>query len=174
MSRQANYVICWEECTDSVLLIRDVGPHDRHPTVTNDADGVVKRLYAHGWLQDGKRLEYIDSQGNRDEIKHENGRFVTFIPRYTNSIPFTQYLRPNGRARTIEIDRAPEIIKKARFLVSRFCSFEAEVLVTGECSFTCETTDGEVLAIEVVPNGPEVLAAVDRLVNAAYDKLRSQ
>lgn len=90
-------------------------------------------------------------------------------------IQFTQFLRPDGRPRTIEIARSDEIEAKARDLIGNQCSFECEVLTTGEVSFTCEhlpdSDDPENLAIEVVQNGPGIGEAVDRLVNDAHDEL---
>lgn len=91
------------------------------------------------------------------------------------SIPFTQYLRPNGKRCDITVDRPPEVEEVARVLLKAGIVFEAEVLTTGHVSLTAETRDeddpdeDEVLAHEIVPNGPEVLDAVDRLVAAAAE-----
>lgn len=84
-------------------------------------------------------------------------------------IPFTQYLRPAGRTRVVRIDRPAEVEATAHRLIDAGVRFEAEVLTTGEVSLTAEDRDGEQLAIEVVPNGPGVSEAVDRLVAAARD-----
>lgn len=62
------------------VVIRDIGPWDEHPTVTNDAEGVVARLIKAGDLQRGQRLFYYDSEGRFDEIIFRDGRFVTFRP----------------------------------------------------------------------------------------------
>ncbi len=74
---------CWEfvlsESTVECLVIRDVGPWDRHPTVTNDAEAVVVHLARTGYLN-GRRLLYYDSEGNLDELRVVNGRFAGFIP----------------------------------------------------------------------------------------------
>ena len=90
-------------------------------------------------------------------------------------IRFTQYLRPNGEKRLIEISRPPEIEAKAKRLVEYGCRLEAEVLTTQEISLTVEVevTGGDVdtLAHEIVGNGPPVLDAVDRLVCKAFDTL---
>jgi hypothetical protein len=59
------------------VLIRDAGPWDRHLTVTNGADLVVEQLAAQGLL-DQRRLFYIDSEGDCDEIVVEHGQFVRF------------------------------------------------------------------------------------------------
>lgn len=65
---------------ESPLVIKDVGPWDSHPTITNDAEAVVEELAAKGHLPDGRRLFYIDSEGAEDELVHEHGRFVGFAP----------------------------------------------------------------------------------------------
>ena len=85
-------------------------------------------------------------------------------------VPFTQFLRPNGQPVRVTIDRPDDIARLARRLAAHGVRLETEVLTTGEVSFTAEREkDGEteLLACEVVPNGPEVRDAVDRLVTAA-------
>lgn len=59
--------------TSEALVIRDVGPWDQHPTVTNGAEDVVRRLFAAGLLPAGRRLFYFDSSGDLDEIVHSEG-----------------------------------------------------------------------------------------------------
>lgn len=78
-------------------------------------------------------------------------------------IPFTQYLRPDGRTRQITIDVNDVVGRMAEGLMRRGLCFEAEILTTGEVSLTISDSEQD-LAIEVVPNGPEVLRAVDRLI----------
>lgn len=87
-------------------------------------------------------------------------------------IPFRQYLRPDGRQAAVNIERPEAIEAIARAILAAGCRFEAEVLLTGEASFEVvrDVADPDVedsIAIEIVPNGPEVPAAVDRLVMAA-------
>jgi hypothetical protein len=69
----------WEivEDTADCLCIRDIGPWNVYLTVTNDAEWVVERLAAR---LAGRRLEYYDSQGNRDRLLVENGRFAGYAP----------------------------------------------------------------------------------------------
>lgn len=81
-------------------------------------------------------------------------------------IAFTQYLRPDGEAKEITIERPAEIEAKAAKLKNLGATLEIEVLATGEVSMTVELKD-ETLAIEVVPNGPEVPSAVDRMITKA-------
>jgi len=81
------------------------------------------------------------------------------------AIPFRQYLLPDGRQKQIEIDRPEEVETKAQAIIAAGCRLEAEVLMTGEVSFTVfdlETETDE--ACEVCANGPAVLDAVDRLI----------
>ena len=70
-----NFII--ESETDDCLLIRDIGPWDRHPSVTNAVEEVVEELAPR--LR-GRRLEYIDSDGQRDQLLVKNGKFAGFAP----------------------------------------------------------------------------------------------
>ena len=82
-------------------------------------------------------------------------------------IPFTQYLLPDGRRRQIvyPVEDA-ELRAAADKLLRSGLHFDAEILRTGDVSLTAEDGDG-VVAIEIVPNGPEVPAAVMRLLASA-------
>lgn len=83
-------------------------------------------------------------------------------------IPFTQYLRPDGRAKEVVLHHEENVEAAARELIASGLRFEAEVLVSGEVSLT--VTDGEEdIAIELVPNGPAVSDAVVRLVQSALE-----
>lgn len=64
------------EDTESRLIIRDLGPWNRHLTVTNGAEAIVAKLAEH--LGD-RRLFYFDSDGHLDEIIHKDGAFVGFL-----------------------------------------------------------------------------------------------
>lgn len=81
-------------------------------------------------------------------------------------IPFTQYLLPNGRRRQISIDRPAPVEAAARKLIEAGVDFEAEILITGVVSLTASYEE-EDIAIELAQNGPEMLDAVDRLVEEA-------
>ena len=64
---------------DALHLV-DLGPWDQHPTVTNDAEAVVRDLHRAGRLG-RRRLFYRDSEGQVDEIRHDGqGRFLGFAP----------------------------------------------------------------------------------------------
>lgn len=89
------------------------------------------------------------------------------------SIPFTQYLRPNGRTKEVMIDMPADIELKAGKLIESGCHFDIEVLSTGIISMTCERED-DVLAIRLSTNGPEVPIAVGKLIDDATAKLEMQ
>lgn len=73
--RKPNYKIIIE--TADCVVIRDVGPWDRHLTVTNGAEEVVIELAP---MLQGRRLEYYDSDGNRDQLMVRDGKFAGFAP----------------------------------------------------------------------------------------------
>jgi len=73
--REPNFEIVSQ--TDDCLVIRDVGPWDQYPTVTNGAEAVVKQLAPQ--LR-GRRLEYIDSDGAQDQLLVKDGKFAGFAP----------------------------------------------------------------------------------------------
>ena len=110
------------------------------------------------------------------------------------AIKFTQYLRPHGDRKCIEVDlrlptdreveelgkeaceqairaltSAVNVEHKAAELVDAGWSFEAEVLINGLVSFDCCDED-EQLAMEVCANGPQVLVSVLRLVDNAHER----
>jgi hypothetical protein len=83
-------------------------------------------------------------------------------------IPFTQYLRPNGEKRAIEIDMPLPIEHLALTFIKAGGRYEAEELRTGQISLTAVyTIDGEDqdIAIELCQNGPDVPYAVELLVH---------
>lgn len=82
----------------------------------------------------------------------------------TAEISFTQYMRPDGRAVPVKIARPVDIAAKAEAIIARGLRFECEHLMTGDVSLTITDPDEGDVDIEVVPNGPEVPAAVDRLI----------
>jgi len=82
------------------------------------------------------------------------------------TVPFTQYVRPNGRTRPIEIDVPDEVGEKALKVIERGGKFEAEC-IDGDISLTCHYED-EDIAIELCRNGPEVPKAVETLIENAF------
>ena len=63
---------------DEPIVIEDLGPWDRYPTITNDAETVVAMLQKRGYLEPGRRIFYYDSDGQLDEILHDDGVFRGF------------------------------------------------------------------------------------------------
>lgn len=77
MIKTANYQI--EYCTSDWMIIRDIGPWDRHSTITNSAEIVVEEVIA-GGFSSNMRLGYYDSNGDLGELIVENGAFSGFGP----------------------------------------------------------------------------------------------
>ena len=87
-------------------------------------------------------------------------------------IPFTQFLFPDGAPRAMLVDRSVDIATKADAVIKRGGRFEIEVLSNGVVSMTVEHRDHEIpVAIQLSPNGPPVLEAVDVLVMQAWERL---
>lgn len=85
----------------------------------------------------------------------------------TSPIPFTQYVLPDGRQRSISIERPANVADLATRFIERGGRFEAEVLTTNEVSLTAvKDVDGEPedIAIRICANGPGIEDAVDSLV----------
>lgn len=90
------------------------------------------------------------------------------------SIPFTQFLRPDGKQRAITVDRSADIETKARALMAVGFRFEIEELTTLDIYMDCSRPqDDEPIANEISYNGRPVLDAVDRLVSTAYERWTS-
>lgn len=73
MSRRPRYEVI--DVTDECMLIRDLSPWFSYPTVTSAAEIVVAELAP---LLGKRRLEYVDSSGNKAEIVIKRGRFAGF------------------------------------------------------------------------------------------------
>jgi hypothetical protein len=73
MGREASFNIV-SELSDKIIL-EDLGPWDKHLTITNDAENVVKKLLP---MLKGRRLLYYDSEGELTELIIKDGKFVTF------------------------------------------------------------------------------------------------
>jgi hypothetical protein len=97
----------------------------------------------------------------------EAGRAEAAGEEVSRPVPFTQYLRPSGRAAHYSVTRSHEIGTKAHALLDQGVVFESELLNTDEVSLTAEK-DGNVLSIVVIPNGPGVGKAVDELIEEAH------
>lgn len=89
-------------------------------------------------------------------------------------IPFTQYLRPDGRKRAEVIDMPPDIEALADQFMASGGWYECEVLGTGHVSLTAcmNRPDGDNdIAIELCANGPPVVEAVEKLVRKSVNHI---
>jgi hypothetical protein len=66
------------------VLIRDLGPWNEHATITNGAEGVVESMLP---ILKGRRLDYIDSGGQRCELLIKDGQFAGFGPPQDSRVP---------------------------------------------------------------------------------------
>ncbi len=82
-------------------------------------------------------------------------------------IPFTQFLRPDGRPRYGGFDRPDEIADLAEQIIDAGYNFTCEMLTTGQVSVAVGDHEGD-LATRVTPNGPDVLAAIDSMIREAH------
>ncbi len=87
--RRANYITTLDN--DEYLMIKDIGPWDKHLTITNDVEQVVKDLLEELGM---RRLFYMDTEGEFDEIIIENGEFKTFA--HTGEQQLPSFLRNKG------------------------------------------------------------------------------
>jgi hypothetical protein len=79
---------------------------------------------------------------------------------------------PDGRIQQIAINRPKDIYDKAMDIINTGHRFEAEVLTTGEVSLTIfHIVDEEDRDIEIVPNGPEVPLAIDRMIMRFHEQI---
>jgi hypothetical protein len=88
-------------------------------------------------------------------------------------IKFTQYLRPDGRKRSCEIDRPLKVEVLAEQFIAAGGRY-GEELMTGHASLTAVyDVDGEDqdVAIELCMNGPAVPEHVDKLVRRSVEWL---
>lgn len=77
LMKTPNYSI--ENINDERILIRDLGPWNEYPTITNNAEAVVAELVvAHGEDLGERELHYIDSEGDIDRLLVEKGSFAGF------------------------------------------------------------------------------------------------
>jgi hypothetical protein len=70
----SNYMIL--ERTNERIVIRDIGPWNQYMSVTNNAENVVRELAP----SSTQRIFYYDSEGELDELVHEDGVFQRFAP----------------------------------------------------------------------------------------------
>jgi len=88
-------------------------------------------------------------------------------------VPFTQYLRPDGRKRAVTTDCAPEVEALAEEFMAAGGKYECEELTTGHVSLTA-VYDFEDIAIEVCPNGSDVPPCVEKLIRRSVKWLKEE
>lgn len=91
-------------------------------------------------------------------------------------VPFTQFLRPNGRQQqvTIKLDDETENMAKEILAIGRY-RFEIEVLRNDMVSATVSdlVEEEDVLHAQIVPNGPMVPGAVKDMIRTFHGKLNA-
>lgn len=70
---------------DEVLIFDDYDPQNPTMSVTNDVEAVLWDLKMRGYLR--PKVFYKDTEGQIDEIVHDNGKFVSFKPLRQNINP---------------------------------------------------------------------------------------
>lgn len=81
------------------------------------------------------------------------------------SIPFTQYLLPNGRQRPASLNTHATIEIQAYELIDAGYVFEVEMLSNGVIHMDCHQPGDELpISLQLCDNGPQVLEAVQNLV----------
>ena len=91
------------------------------------------------------------------------------------SIPFTQYLRPDGRKKDVLVDMDPKVEKVAHLIMKKDGYFECEELANGTVVLYCYMNKGQdqdknLAAMKLCPNGPEIPKAVEELIYEAKSK----
>lgn len=88
------------------------------------------------------------------------------------SIPFTQYVLPNGKRKSLEITRPAEIMRKAYAILAAGYHFECEQLRDGIWSYTIGDNKGD-YAQELSHHGPTETVAIDTMVTEFFETLGS-
>ena len=90
-------------------------------------------------------------------------------------VPFTQYIRPNGRKRECVVSCPDTLRTNVQAIIDRGWRFEAEVLTTDEVSLTVFDPETETnMAIQVGPNGSNVKRMVRELIKAGFKATQQQ
>ena len=115
--KHANFVV--REVHADRVIIQDVGPWHEHPTITTDAEDVVRRMVR--GVEDrqlpgdpifqlgNRRLFYYDSEGNLDELVVADSRFVRFAPGPRDLTPHQRATqRTEARRGLARVEALPE------------------------------------------------------------------
>lgn len=73
----AKYEVVEVQEADNYVLLRDVGPWHLYMTITNSAEEVVQEVLA---KYGNRKIYYIDSEGQTDQLKHDGEKFTGFAP----------------------------------------------------------------------------------------------
>lgn len=87
------------------------------------------------------------------------------------SIPFTQFMRLDGRRKSVSIERPAEVEEIARKCMEVGCRFEIEMLSNGIISMESMLEEDSVACELCVNDGSDVCAKVDKLVHETWRKL---
>ena len=80
-------------------------------------------------------------------------------------VEFTQYLRPDGRQKSVTMHVADDLCSQYEAIKEVGARLECEVLMTEEVSLTIfDPSSEDDFDMELEQNGPDVPAAVDRLI----------
>lgn len=93
----------------------------------------------------------------------------------TYHIPFTQYMLPDGRKSKQNFateDR--DVWRNACILLNAGFCFEAEILRTGDVSFTVTNVEDGDYEIAVCPNDASVVDAIGQMLSRACEKLQNE
>lgn len=92
----------------------------------------------------------------------------------TNKKPleFTQYLQPDGRKKQVVTMVSEEIHIMAEAIIEAGNRFECEVLRTSQVSLTITNDEFGDVAFEVVPNGPAVPEAIERMIRRYHARMQ--
>jgi hypothetical protein len=73
---------------DNTVLIQDSG---YGISITNSAENIIEDLFNKKLLDNKKKCFYIDTNGNVDELIHENGKFIDFKFGFSDVEAFFEY-----------------------------------------------------------------------------------
>jgi len=87
-------------------------------------------------------------------------------------LPFTQFLRPNGRMTpifTVLEDETGELLQKAQIILDRGYNFEIEILMNGIismtiCGYCPECEEDRDIVMELSANGPHVQVKIKEMI----------
>lgn len=79
-------------------------------------------------------------------------------------IPFTQYIRPDGRAKRVHLPVDKAVYEKANQIIEAGLSFEVENLMDGMVSATITDPDDGDLDICIGPNGPGMKERISAMI----------